>query len=97
MLKPSKRSTATVVPMDADGVALCARRPRRQGLYVHNTTGEKLYVLLGDGSAGGVTASTFTFYLEIGAVYEMPAGLWTGPVWGFTVSGTGSARVAELY
>lgn len=91
---PGRASTAglTAPAASATSVTVLAANTSRLGAIIVNDSTATLYLKY------GATASTssFTYKLQGGATWEMPAPIFTGVLDGIWSSATGNARVTEM-
>lgn len=75
-------------------VVLAEANRGRRGVFIHNNTGNDLYVKFGVGA----TPSSFTVKMPAGSFYEFPGlPIYVGVVTGILSSGDGVVQVTELY
>jgi len=94
-------SNVTVVVSSASAVALLAANPLRRkdasgpSVVISNASTAILYILLGDGSGGEVSATRYTYQIASNGV---PQEIWgyTGQIRGIWASANGQATVTEL-
>lgn len=85
-------ATLTSVALSTTSAALLAANTARRGFYIHNDSGQLLYVAF----AATATISAFTLRLPANGAYESPLNGYTGVISGIKATGAGNARITEL-